>query len=102
MRVIRFSDATTDKDARQSGGYLTVEGAAEHLGVSAATIWRRLRAGALPRERIMGRAVIPITALARPDMAKLLAGVRSQEDENQTTAERHPGQGGRDSRHQHR
>jgi len=51
--------------------YLTVEAAAARTGVSAATIWRRIRDKQLPVQRLYGRAVIAAADLAA---AKLQPG----------------------------
>jgi excisionase family DNA binding protein len=49
--------------ARDSNPLLTIPQAARALGVSEATVWRRLRAGSLPSVRREGRRLIPARAL---------------------------------------
>jgi excisionase family DNA binding protein len=49
--------------ARDSNPLLTIPQAARALGVSEATVWRRLRAGALPSVRRGGRRLIPARAV---------------------------------------
>ena len=49
---------------------VTVDEASRILGVSASTVWRRIRSGELPSVRRKGRRCLPRAALERPPGAR--------------------------------
>jgi excisionase family DNA binding protein len=53
----------------QAGAFVTVEEAGKALGLSVATVWRRIRSGQLPSVRRNGRRLVPKRALSRRQAA---------------------------------
>ena len=68
--------------AARTATLVTVDEARRALGVSLATVWRRIRRGSLPSVRRDGRRLIPADALA--------ASSRRREEALPTFDERHP------------
>jgi excisionase family DNA binding protein len=59
---------------RDSNPLFTIPQAARALGVSEATVWRRLRAGVLPSVRRGGRRLIPARALRARRVLEVATG----------------------------
>lgn len=60
MKVFHIVDTNVDP---QGLGFVRIESAAACLGISSATMFRRLRAGALKKVRVLGRVLIPVAEL---------------------------------------